>query len=104
MPTNGNFVKILISRITSVEQRYIESDENLSLRGDKLKEAIKTDRCYHYINIIITTVSIMHLIREAGLVPFFLCATLGTTGACAFDSLEELGPICQVLIYAVVMV
>ena len=34
--------------------------------------------------------------REAGLVPFFLCATLGTTGACAFDSLEELGPICQV--------
>ena len=25
-------------------QRYIESDENLSLRGDKLKEAIKTDR------------------------------------------------------------
>ena len=41
----------------------------------------------------------MHLIREAGLVPFFLCATLGTTGACAFDSLEELGPICQVLVY-----
>ena len=25
-------------------KRYIESDENLSLRGDKLKEAIKTDR------------------------------------------------------------
>ena len=40
--------------------------------------------------------SIMIMIREAGLVPFFLCATLGTTGACAFDSLEELGPICQV--------
>ena len=38
-------------------------------------------------------------IREAGLVPFFLCATLGTTGACAFDSLEELGPICQVHLY-----
>ena len=39
------------------------------------------------------------LTREAGLVPFFLCATLGTTGACAFDSLEELGPICQVHLY-----
>ena len=25
-----------------------------------------------------------------------LCATLGTTGACAFDNLQELGPICQV--------
>jgi len=59
-----------------VKLRYIESDENLSMRGDKLKEAIKTD-------------------RENGLVPFFLCATLGTTGACAFDNLEELGPICQ---------
>ena len=56
--------------------RYIESDENLSLRGDKLREAIRTD-------------------REAGLVPFFLCVSLGTTGACAFDNLEELGPICQ---------
>ena len=36
-----------------VKLRYIESDENLSLRGDKLKEAIKTD-------------------RENGLVPFFV--------------------------------
>ena len=43
-------------------------------------------------NLLITIM----LSREAGLVPFFLCATLGTTGACAFDSLEELGPICQV--------
>ena len=24
-----------------------------------------------------------------------MCATLGTTGACAFDNLEELGPICK---------
>ncbi|XP_023333251.1 histidine decarboxylase [Eurytemora carolleeae] len=60
-----------------VKLRYIESDENLSLRGDKLREAIKKD-------------------RENGLVPFYLCATLGTTGACAFDNLQELGPICQV--------
>ena len=44
---------------------------------------------------VVMIISIM-LCREAGLVPFFLCATLGTTGACAFDSLEELGPICQV--------
>ena len=36
-----------------VKLRYIESDENLSLRGDKLKEAIKKD-------------------RENGLVPFFV--------------------------------
>ncbi|KAG8282230.1 hypothetical protein J6590_040462 [Homalodisca vitripennis] len=36
-----------------VKMRYIESDDNLSLRGDKLEEAIKKD-------------------REKGLVPFFL--------------------------------
>ena len=59
-----------------VKIRYIESDDNLSLRGDKLKEAIALD-------------------RENGLIPFFLCVTLGTTGACAFDNLVELGPICR---------
>ncbi|CAB3382505.1 Hypothetical predicted protein [Cloeon dipterum] len=59
-----------------VKMRYIECDDNLSLRGDRLKEAIAHD-------------------REKGLIPFFLCATLGTTGACAFDNLKELGPICQ---------
>lgn len=26
---------------------------------------------------------------------FQLCATLGSTGACSFDNLEELGPICE---------
>ncbi|XP_039298913.1 histidine decarboxylase [Nilaparvata lugens] len=59
-----------------VKMRYIESDDNLSLRGDKLVEAIAQD-------------------RNKGLIPFFLCATLGTTGACAFDNLQELGPICE---------
>ncbi|XP_045137004.1 histidine decarboxylase-like isoform X2 [Portunus trituberculatus] len=58
-----------------VKMRYIESDDNLSMRGDKVLEAIQND-------------------REKGLIPFFLCATLGTTGACAFDNLQELGPIC----------
>uniref|UniRef100_A0A8C3S4Z2 Histidine decarboxylase n=1 Tax=Chelydra serpentina TaxID=8475 RepID=A0A8C3S4Z2_CHESE len=32
--------------------------------------------------------------RNQGLVPVFVCAKLGTTGVCAFDSLSELGPIC----------
>nr|BDD85278.1 histidine decarboxylase [Ischnura senegalensis] len=59
-----------------VKMRYIETDENLSLRGDKLRQAIAKD-------------------RDNGLVPFYLCATLGTTGACSFDNLKELGPICK---------
>nr|XP_024219695.1 histidine decarboxylase-like [Halyomorpha halys] len=59
-----------------IKMRYLESDTSLSLRGDILKEAIEKD-------------------RSQGLIPFFLCATLGTTGACAFDNLEEVGPICE---------
>ncbi|XP_023225375.1 histidine decarboxylase-like [Centruroides sculpturatus] len=59
-----------------VKMHYIESDENLSLRGEKLKETVERD-------------------KQKSLIPFFLCATLGTTGACSFDNLSELGPICQ---------
>ncbi|CAB0040163.1 unnamed protein product [Trichogramma brassicae] len=58
-----------------VRMRYIDSDENLSMRGEMLIEALERD-------------------REDGLVPFFVCATLGTTGACSFDNVEEIGPIC----------
>ncbi|XP_012234480.2 histidine decarboxylase isoform X1 [Linepithema humile] len=59
-----------------VRMRYIESDSELSMRGDALLEALTRD-------------------RAEGLLPFFVCATLGTTGACAFDNLKEIGPICQ---------
>lgn len=59
-----------------VKMRFIESDDDLSMRSDRLVEAIKFD-------------------LEQGLIPFFLCATLGTTGACAFDNLSEIGPICS---------
>lgn len=30
-----------------------------------------------------------------GLIPFFVSTTLGTTGSCAFDALEEIGPVCR---------
>ncbi|XP_026824506.1 histidine decarboxylase [Ooceraea biroi] len=59
-----------------VRMRYIESDNELSMRGDALLEALTRD-------------------RAEGLLPFFVCATLGTTGACTFDNLKEIGPICQ---------
>ncbi|CAG5133343.1 unnamed protein product [Candidula unifasciata] len=59
-----------------VKMRFLHSDDNLSLRGDSLQEAITAD-------------------RESGLIPFYVCATLGTTGACAFDNLREIGPVCE---------
>ncbi|XP_072201713.1 histidine decarboxylase isoform X3 [Excalfactoria chinensis] len=61
--------------ISLVKMKFLPVDENFSLRGETLKEAIAED-------------------RKKGLVPVFVCATLGTTGVCAFDSLSELGPIC----------
>ncbi|KAK2853805.1 hypothetical protein Q5P01_006466 [Channa striata] len=61
--------------ISLVKIRFLPTDEQLSLRGDTLKQAIQED-------------------RRRGLVPFMLCATLGTTGVCAFDKLSELGPVC----------
>ena len=33
---------------------------------------------------------------ENGLYPFFVSCTLGTTGCCAFDRLDEIGPVCKV--------
>ncbi|XP_018570725.1 histidine decarboxylase [Anoplophora glabripennis] len=58
-----------------VTLKYIETDDNLSMRGQKLLEAVKED-------------------RDNGLIPFWVCATLGTTGSCSFDNLEEITEIC----------
>ncbi|XP_069364000.1 aromatic-L-amino-acid decarboxylase isoform X2 [Maniola hyperantus] len=59
-----------------VRMRYIESDENQCMRGAKLEEAILND-------------------KDKGLVPFWVCATLGTTGSVAFDNLREIGEVCE---------
>ncbi|XP_063371097.1 histidine decarboxylase isoform X1 [Cydia amplana] len=59
-----------------VRMRYIESDEHQSMRGAALEDAILAD-------------------KENGLVPFWVCATLGTTGSVAFDNLREIGAVCD---------
>uniref|UniRef100_A0A8C5S576 Histidine decarboxylase n=1 Tax=Laticauda laticaudata TaxID=8630 RepID=A0A8C5S576_LATLA len=61
--------------ISLVKMRFLPVDENFALRGETLSKAMEED-------------------RSRGLVPIFVCATLGTTGVCAFDCLSELGPIC----------
>ena len=60
-----------------VKLRILEPDDHCVLRGDRLKEAMMED-------------------IENGLYPFFVSTTLGTTGCCAFDRLDEIGPICKV--------
>ena len=55
--------------------RLIEVDENFAMRPDALARQIEQDRC-------------------AGLVPCFVCATVGTTSSNAMDPLPEIGRIC----------
>jgi aromatic-L-amino-acid decarboxylase len=55
--------------------RLIEVDERFALRPGELARQIKQD-------------------REAGLVPCFVCATVGTTSSNAIDPLPEIGRIC----------
>ncbi|XP_031791874.1 aromatic-L-amino-acid decarboxylase isoform X6 [Piliocolobus tephrosceles] len=62
--------------IGGVKLKAIPSDGNFAMRASALQEALKRD-------------------RAAGLIPFFVVATLGTTTCCSFDNLLEVGPICN---------
>ncbi|KAL8596758.1 hypothetical protein ACOMHN_053854 [Nucella lapillus] len=62
--------------VGAVRMRALETDDKGSLRGITLKAAILED-------------------KAKGLIPFFLCATLGSTPTCGFDNMKELGPICE---------
>jgi aromatic-L-amino-acid decarboxylase len=56
--------------------RLIEVDENFAMRASALAAAIERD-------------------RRAGLVPCFVCATIGTTSSNAIDPLPEIARICR---------
>ncbi|KAJ1524454.1 hypothetical protein ONE63_010951 [Megalurothrips usitatus] len=60
----------------AMPMRQLPTDADGALRGDVLDAAIRSD-------------------RHKGLIPCFVVSTLGTTGTCAFDNLEELGPVCN---------
>ena len=59
-----------------IRMRALDTDERHSLRGATLARAIQQD-------------------RQAGLEPFIVCATLGTTSCVSFDNLLELGQVCR---------
>jgi aromatic-L-amino-acid decarboxylase len=56
--------------------RAIEVDNNFAMRPEALARQIEQD-------------------RRAGLVPFFVCATVGTTSSNAIDPVPEIGHICR---------
>nr|XP_003222345.1 PREDICTED: aromatic-L-amino-acid decarboxylase [Anolis carolinensis] len=64
------------SLIAGVKIKQIPTDDKFAVRGSALRKAIDND-------------------KATGLIPFFFCATLGTTPCCSFDKLLELGPICN---------
>lgn len=62
--------------IAAVRLRLLSADKNGSLRGEVLKKAIEED-------------------IKNGYIPIVCIATFGTTGTCAFDAVNEIGPICR---------
>ena len=56
--------------------RMIEVDKNFAMRADVLSRQIEQD-------------------RRAGLVPCFVCATVGTTSSNAIDPVPEIGRLCR---------
>jgi aromatic-L-amino-acid/L-tryptophan decarboxylase len=56
--------------------RLVEVDQNFAMRSDALARQIEQD-------------------RRAGLIPCFVCATLGTTSSNAIDPVPEIGRLCR---------
>lgn len=67
---------VKIAGIGRENLRLIEVDDQFAMRPDGLAKQIKQD-------------------RQADLVPFFVCATVGTTSSNAIDPLPEIGRICR---------
>jgi aromatic-L-amino-acid decarboxylase len=66
----------MISGIGVDNLRAIEVDDKFAMRADALTQRIEAD-------------------RRAGLTPFFVCATVGTTSSNAMDPVATIGEICR---------
>ncbi|XP_037088064.1 aromatic-L-amino-acid decarboxylase-like [Pollicipes pollicipes] len=64
------------SLLSGLRIRTLPSDDAASLRGPTLRRAVEEE-------------------IQAGNIPFFVLAAIGTTASCAFDNLPELGPVCE---------
>jgi aromatic-L-amino-acid decarboxylase len=67
---------MMIAGLGRQNLRHIEADERCAMRSDALARQIEHD-------------------RRAGLVPCFVCATVGTTSSMAIDPVPRIGPICR---------
>ena len=67
---------VKIAGIGRENLRLIEVDETFAMKAEALLATVKQD-------------------RQSGLVPFFVCATVGTTSSNAIDPVLEIGKICR---------
>lgn len=65
-----------IAGIGTERVRVVDHDEHFAMQPDALAAAIARD-------------------RANGLIPFFVCATRGTTSSMAFDPIEEIADVCE---------
>lgn len=66
----------MIAGIGRENVRLIDVDENFAMRPEKLRGQIEAD-------------------KKGGWLPFFVCASVGTTSSNAMDPLDAIGRICQ---------
>uniref|UniRef100_A0A4W4E445 Aromatic-L-amino-acid decarboxylase n=1 Tax=Electrophorus electricus TaxID=8005 RepID=A0A4W4E445_ELEEL len=62
--------------IGGVRMKKMSTDGKFAVCGETFRKTLEED-------------------KASGLIPFYFCATLGTTPSCAFDRITELGPICN---------
>ncbi|KAL7043090.1 hypothetical protein ACKWTF_001389 [Chironomus riparius] len=62
--------------LSATKIRLLDADDTSILRGETVQKAIEDD-------------------IANGLIPFVCITTIGTTGTCAFDNMEEIGPILK---------
>ncbi len=67
---------VKVAGIGAENLRVIEVDEQFRMKPEALRTAIERD-------------------KAAGRIPFFACATVGTTSSLAIDPVEEIGSICR---------
>ncbi len=67
---------VKIAGIGRENLRLLEVDDRFAMRPEALREYIARD-------------------RRAGAIPFFVCATIGTTSSNAMDPIREIGRICR---------
>uniref|UniRef100_A0A3Q3DFH1 Aromatic-L-amino-acid decarboxylase n=1 Tax=Hippocampus comes TaxID=109280 RepID=A0A3Q3DFH1_HIPCM len=85
--------EIFIKLVAYTSEQSHSSVERAGLIGGVMMKKIPTDSTYAVTGD--TLKKIVEKDKEAGLIPFYFCATLGTTASCAFDHISELGPICN---------